>query len=454
MINLQFQYKHVLRFLSEEEIHLMQEEVDISHSLLVEKAGKGNAFLGWIDLPVMIDENLIQNIEAEAKALRDKIEILVVVGIGGSYLGAKAIIEALSSPFSAFYNDKYNPVIVFAGNQLSPDYHADLLDLLDRKEYGLVVISKSGTATEPAITFRLLKNHIEKKYGIEAASTRIITVTDSTKGALKNLSDKHNYKTYSIPNDVGGRYSVLTPVGLLPIAVAGFDIRKLLQGAAEMRKICIETSSLSDNPAACYAAIRNSLYRLGSQIEILVNYEPRLHYFTEWWKQLFGESDGKENEGLFPAGVDFTADLHSMGQYIQEGQRMLFETVIHIQKPKRSVIIPFDEANLDGLNYVAGQSLHDVNNMAAIGTAFAHVDGEVPILDIFLPELDERSLGEMIYFFEFACALSGYLSGINPFNQPGVEAYKNNMFALLGKPGFENETETIRTRLNEEEESI
>ncbi len=450
MINLRFQYKHLLGFLSEEEIHLMQDEVDISHSLLVEKAGKGNQFLGWIDLPSKTDEVLLASIEADAKMIRQKAEILVVIGIGGSYLGARAIIEALSSPFSAFQKDSGNPLVLYAGNNISQDYHSGLLQLLDKKDYALVAISKSGTTTEPAIAFRLLKNHIENKYGAEEAASRIIAITDSSKGALKILAEKNGYKTYVIPNDVGGRFSVLSPVGLLPVAIAGYNIRDLLLGATEMQKVCTETSSLPDNPAACYAAIRSSLYRMGHQIEILVNYEPSLHYFAEWWKQLFGESEGKENEGLFPAAVDFTGDLHSMGQYIQEGQRIFFETVIHIQKSKHLLSVPADVANLDGMNYLAGKTLHEVNHMAALGTTLAHIDGEVPNLDIFLPAIDERSLGELIYFFEFACGLSGYLTGINPFNQPGVEAYKNNMFALLGKPGFENETEAIRERINEE----
>ncbi len=450
MINLQFQYKHTSGFLSEEELHLMQDEVDISYSLLVEKAGKGNQFLGWIDLPAKIDDNLISSIEADAKTIREKAEILVVLGIGGSYIGSRAIIEALSSPFSNFYVNTKNPVVLFAGHTISQDYQAQLLDLLDQKEYAIVLVSKSGNTTEPAIAFRLLKKHIEKKYGAEEAASRIIVITDSSKGALKILSEKNGYKTYGIPEDIGGRFSVLTAVGLLPVAIAGYDIRELLQGAAEMRKVCTESSSLLDNPAACYAAIRASLYRLGFQIEILVNYEPQMHYFTEWWKQLFAESEGKENEGLFPAGVDFTGDLHSMGQYIQEGQRMLFETVIHIQKPKYSLVIPHDENNLDGMNYIAGKTLHEINDLAAMATTLAHVDGEVPNLDIFLPVIDERALGELIYFFEFSCGMSGYLSGLNPFNQPGVEVYKNNMFALLGKPGFENETETIRSRINNE----
>ena len=450
MINLQFQYKHVTRFLSEEEIYLMQEEVDISHSLLIEKAGKGNQHLGWIDLPAKTDDTLINTIEAYSKSLREKIEILVVIGIGGSYLGSKAILEALSSPFSSFYTDNKNPVVLYAGQNISQDYHSELIHLLDKKEYAILVISKSGTTIEPAIAFRLLKNHIEKKYGSEESASRIIVITDSLKGALKSLSEKNGYKTYVIPENIGGRYSVLTPVGLLPVAIAGYNIRELIYGANEMRKACVETSSLLDNPAACYAAIRSSLYRMGSQIEILVNYEPSLHYFTEWWKQLFGESEGKENEGLFPTGANFTSDLHSMGQYIQEGQRMLFETVIHIKKPKHLLSIPADESDMDGLNYLAGKTLHQVNEIAALGTTLAHIDGEVPNLDIFLPAIDERSLGELIYFFEFACGLSGYLLGINPFNQPGVEVYKNNMFALLGKPGFESESEAIRERCNEE----
>lgn len=450
MTNLRFQYGHLSGFLSEEEIFMMQDEIDISHSLLVEKAGKGNEFLGWIDLPARIDESLISRIEADAHLIREKAEIVVVIGIGGSYVGARAIIEALSSPFTAFNTKNKNPVIIYAGHNLSQDYHAALLSLLDNKEYALIVISKSGTTTEPAIAFRLLKKHIERKYGIEEATNRIITVTDGSKGALRILTGKRGYTSYVIPDDIGGRYSVLTPVGLLPVAVAGFDIQELVRGANEMRKICIDSSSLQDNPAACYAAIRSSLYRLGHQIEILVNYEPSLHYFAEWWKQLFGESEGKENEGLFPAAVDFTGDLHSMGQYIQEGQRVIFETVIHVQKPNHSLTIPTDEANLDGMNFLAGKSLFEVNAMAALATTLAHTDGEVPNLEIHIPEIDEFSLGQLIYFFQFSCALSGYLTGINPFNQPGVEAYKNNMFALLAKPGFENETEAIRDRINEE----
>jgi len=450
MIHLQFQYKYVLGFLSEEEIHLMQDEVDIAHSLLVEKAGKGKQLLGWLDLPVHTDEALLSRIESDAKRLREKAELIVVIGIGGFYHGTKAITEALSPPFPALHAESKNPLILFAGNHLGQDYHAELLRLLDKKEYALLVISKSGTITEPAIAFRILKNHIEKKYGSEEAARRIIAVTDTSKGSLKIVSDKNTYQTYSIPDDVEGCFSVLSPVGLLPLAAAGHDIRQLMLGAAEMRKACIGTSSLAENPAACYAAIRALLYRMGKQVEIMVNYEPSLHYFTEWWKQLFAESEGKENEGLFPATAGFTGDLPSMGQYIQQGQRILFETVLHIQKTRHLLSVPLDELNLDNLNYLAGKTLQEVNNMAALGATLAHTDGEVPNLDILLPAIDERSLGELIYFFEFACGLSGYLSGINPFNQPGVEACKNNMFALLGKPGFEQETDSIRKRINEE----
>jgi len=448
MVNLNFNYDHASGFLSEEEVLAMQDEVTVCYDMLIGKTGKGNNFLGWIDLPAQIDEDLIKNIEADAKAIREKAEILVVIGIGGSYLGARAVIDALSSPFTPIACKSKNPLIVYAGNNISQDYHASLLDLLDNKDYAIAVISKSGTTTEPAIAFRLLKNHLEKKYGIEEASSRIIAITDKSRGALKILSDKKGYKTYVIPDDVGGRYSVLTPVGLLPIAVAGYNIRQLIEGAVEMRKLCMETAALIENPAVCYAAVRTSLYRMGNQVEILVNYEPSLHYITEWWKQLYGESEGKEGEGLFPAGVDFTSDLHSMGQYIQEGQRILFETAIRIEKPCLMLTIPYEATDMDGMNFIAGKTLHEVNSMAALGTKLAHIDGDVPNLEITLPAIDERSIGELIYFFEFACGISGYLLGVNPFDQPGVEAYKKNMFALLGKPGYENETEAIRNRLN------
>jgi glucose-6-phosphate isomerase len=451
MIDLSLNRENLVQFIAEEELLAFQEEIDQCHSKLVNKTGKGSDFLGWVDLPVQIDENLLASIEKDAELIRSKAEVFVVIGIGGSYLGARAVIEALQHPFNALLaNEKpANPLIVYAGNSISQTYHAQLLDLLDKKDYALTVISKSGTTTEPAVAFRILKNHLEKKYGKEEAKSRIIAITDKSRGALKKLSDDEGYKTYEIPDDVGGRFSVFTPVGLLPIAIAGFNIRKLVAGAVEMRKHCLESTQINENYAAVYAAIRNTLYRQGKQVEILVNYEPALQYVTEWWKQLYGESEGKEGEGIFPAGVGFTTDLHSMGQYIQEGQRMLFETVISVGAPSRGLTIPSDTANLDGMNFIAGKSLHEVNQMAALGTTLAHVDGDVPNLSINIPRVDENSIGELLYFFEFACGLSGYVLGVNPFDQPGVEAYKKNMFALLNKPGYEKESEAIRHRLGQ-----
>ncbi len=451
MTNLSLNREALAQFIADEEIFAFQDEIDQCHSKLINKTGKGNDFLGWVDLPDQIDEDLLTSIENDARAIRSKAEVFVVIGIGGSYLGARAVIEALQHPFNALLEDEKSksPLIVYAGNSISQTYHAQLLDLLDKKEYALAVISKSGTTTEPAVAFRILKNHIEKKYGREEAKSRIIAITDKSRGALKKLSDDEGYKTYVIPDDVGGRFSVLTPVGLLPIAVAGFDIRKLVDGAAAMRRYCLENTLISENYAAMYAAIRNSLYRQGKQVEILVNYEPALQYVTEWWKQLYGESEGKEGEGIFPAGVGFTTDLHSMGQYIQEGQRMLFETVINVGSPLRGLNIPPDPADLDGMNFIAGKSLHEVNQMAALGTSLAHIDGDVPNISINIPRIDETALGELLYFFEFACGLSGYLLGVNPFDQPGVEAYKKNMFALLNKPGYEKESEAIRHRLGQ-----
>ncbi len=448
MINLKFNHEHLSAFVTDDELLIMQEEVNICHDMLVNKTGKGNDFLGWVDLPEQIDEALLSSIEEDALCIRETAEVFVVIGIGGSYLGARAVIEALSHPFAAMMNTgRKAPVIVYAGNSISQDYHSALLQLLDEKDYALAVISKSGTTTEPAVAFRILKAHLENKYGKEAACSRIISITDKSRGALKKLSTDEGYKTYVIPDDVGGRYSVLTPVGLLPIAVAGFDIRKLVEGAREMRKACIADPAILENPASCYAAIRNSLYRMGKQVEILVNYEPALQFFTEWWKQLYGESEGKEGEGIFPAGVGFTTDLHSMGQYIQEGQRMIFETVISVDSPSRSLNIPFDPADLDGMNFIAGKPLNEVNQMATLGTLLAHIDGDVPNLGISLPKLNEQTIGELLYFFMFACGLSGYILGVNPFDQPGVEAYKKNMFALLGKPGYEKESEALRARI-------
>jgi len=442
-----FSYENALSFVGKQDIYNYQEAIDSHFLAISERTGKGSDFLGWTDLPSATGEDLLNKIEAAASRFREKSEVIVVVGIGGSYLGARAVIEALSPHFSLLNKKAGNPVMLYAGNNISEDYLAELLRVLDEKEYTLTVISKSGTTTEPALAFRLLREHLEKKYGKEEARQRIIAITDKEKGALKQLADEEGYETFVVPDDVGGRYSVLTPVGLLPIAIAGFNIRALLQGARNMETFSASTSKIDENPVAAYAAVRNALYAKGKTTEIMVNYEPRLFYFTEWWKQLYGESEGKENKGIFPAGVSNTTDLHSMGQYIQEGMRILFETVLSVESPRHNLTIPAEEANLDKLNYIAGKRLHEVNHMAELGTALAHVDGGVPNLKVTVPEISETVLGELIYFYEMACAISGYLLGINPFDQPGVEAYKRNMFALLGKPGFEEETEKLREKL-------
>lgn len=448
MSQLRLDLEYLKSFISNDELAVMQEEAARCHEMLIQKTGKGNDFLGWVDLPAEITPGFLQEINADAEKLRSKAEVVVVAGIGGSYLGALAVIDALNHPFDQFINrDKKNPLIVYAGNSISQDYHAALFDLLENKEYAIIVISKSGTTTEPAVAFRMLKAHIEKKYGKEEAKERIIAITDKARGALKKLSDDEGYKTYVIPDNVGGRFSVLTPVGLLPVAVAGFDISAFIAGAVNMHKDCIQEPVIFENTAVTYAAARNALYRRGKQVEILVNYEPSLQYITEWWKQLYGESEGKQGEGIFPAGVGFTTDLHSMGQYIQDGQRVLFETTLLVENAVRSLDIPFDNDNLDGMNFIAGKSMNDVNHMAALGTVLAHVDGDVPNLRIVLPRLNEETLGELLYFFEFACGVSGYMLGVNPFDQPGVEDYKKNMFALLGKPGYEKETDALRQRI-------
>ena len=445
MINLKFDYSKALDFVSKEEILNFQDEINRHFESVNHKTGKGNDFLGWVDLPDGIDEILITKIEKIANALRQKSEIFVVIGIGGSYLGARAVIEALSHHFNQLAGNK--PVILYAGQNISEDYMSDLLEVLDKKDYSLTVISKSGTTTEPAIAFRILKSHLENKYGIEEARKRIVAITDAEKGALKQLATEEGYDTFIVPDDVGGRYSVLTPVGLLPIAIAGFNIRDLLEGARMMKDHVSISKSIDENPVSAYAAVRNTIYNKGMTTEIMVNYEPRLFYITEWWKQLYGESEGKENKGIFPAGVGFTTDLHSMGQYIQEGLRNIFETVLSVENPDKQLNVPKDDKNLDKLNYIAGKPIHQVNHMAEIGTTLAHIDGGVPNLKVSIPKIDERNLGELIYFYELACAISGYILNVNPFDQPGVEAYKKNMFALLGKPGFEKETEAIRKRL-------
>ncbi len=443
-MNIKVNIQHSLNFITHDELHALQHDIDRHYYSILHKTGKGNDFLGWVELPSEIDEGLIHSIEQIADKIRKKAEIFVVIGIGGSYLGARAVIEALSHNFQFLKKDNKNPLIIYAGQNIGEDYLAELLEILDHKDYAMTVISKSGTTTEPAIAFRVLKNHIEKKYGKKEAGERIIAITDKAKGALKKLATEEGYQTFVVPDDVGGRYSVLTPVGLLPIAVAGFDIRKLVKGARDMQELNLQTSSIEKNPMTLYAATRNVLYKKGKLVEILVNYQPNLYYLTEWWKQLYGESEGKEGKGIFPAGVNFTSDLHSMGQYIQEGQRILFETVLSVENPNKVLTVPTDKNDLDGLNYIAGKKLHEVNYMADMGTTLAHVEGGVPNIRIQIPQVSEYYIGQLIYFFEMACAISGYLLHVNPFDQPGVEAYKKNMFALLGKAGFEVETEKLR----------
>lgn len=425
-----------------------EKELESLHKVLVNGTGKGNDFLGWIKLPSRIDPAILRRIKIDAEKIRAQSQLFVVIGIGGSYLGARAVIDCLSHPFLPLLPGSKDPVILYAGENLSEDYHAGLMEILDQYDYSVAVISKSGTTTEPAIAFRIIKAHLEKKYGKKEAAGRIYAVTDVQRGALKKLAEEEKYSTYVIPDNVGGRYSVLTPVGLLPIAVAGFDIEKLIGGARGMMEQCLASADPEKNPAVRYAAIRNALYQSGKPVEILVNYLPNLYYFTEWWKQLYGESEGKENKGIFPAGVGFTTDLHSMGQYIQEGTRLMFETILSVENSGKELRVPFLKEDPDGLNFLAGKRLTGINHMAEMGTLLAHVDGGVPNIRISVTELNEETLGELIYFFEFACALSGYLLGVNPFDQPGVEAYKKNMFALIGKPGFEEEGKKLRERLN------
>jgi glucose-6-phosphate isomerase len=448
MAGLKLDIANVYPFVSEESILGFREQVHTQLTSLKKKTGAGNDFLGWLDLPSNIPEDQINKLEEVAASLREKAEIVVVVGIGGSYLGAKSIISALSHNFDKYQEKKKGPDMIFAGQNIGEDYLSELIEVLDTRSYAIIVISKSGTTTEPAIAFRILKKHLEEKVGPGEASQRIIAITDERKGALRKLSDQVGYRSFIIPDDVGGRYSVLTPVGLLPIACAGNDIREFIKGATALMNQTGLDIPFEENPAALYAAARNALYRNGRTIEILANYNEKLTYFSEWWKQLYGESEGKENKGIFPASVNFTADLHSMGQYIQEGERMLFETVISVSNPDRQLTIPEDAGNLDQLNYLAGKRINEVNRMAELGTLLAHVDGGVPNMRIEIPAINEYQLGELVYFFEIACGISGYLLGVNPFDQPGVEAYKKNMFALLEKPGFENETMAIRERLN------
>ena len=435
---------HTKPFLDDALVRNIESRISDTYKTVFDKTGAGNDFLGWVNLPSETDENLLADIEQTAATLRKKSDVFVVVGIGGSYLGARAVIEALQNHFAPLTGEK--PLVVYAGHNMSEDYLVDLLKVLDKKDYSLAVISKSGTTTEPAIAFRILKQHIINKYGEQEAASRIVAITDKARGALKQLANVKGYKTYIVPDDVGGRFSVLTPVGLLPIAVAGIDIRKLVAGAAMMERQCKENPTVT-NPVSQYAVARQTLYAQGLTTEIMVNYEPRLVYFSEWWKQLYGESHGKQHKGIFPASVTFSTDLHSMGQYIQDGLRNLFETVISVENSNHELCIPTEADDLDQLNYIAGKRISEVNHKAELGTVLAHEDGGVPNIRIVIPEVSAYVLGQLIYFFEMACALSGYMLEVNPFDQPGVEAYKKNMFALLGKKGFEEKTAELNRRL-------
>ncbi|CEI71680.1 MULTISPECIES: glucose-6-phosphate isomerase [Romboutsia] len=448
MGTIKFDYSKALGFFKQHEIDCMQTYVDAAHRMIHEKTGLGNDFLGWVELPNNYDKEEFSRIKKAADKITSDSDVLLVIGIGGSYLGARAAIEMVSHSFrnNLEREDRKSPQIYYVGNNISSTYMMDLLDVIKDKDVSINVISKSGTTTEPAIAFRIFKDFLEKKYGKEEASKRIYATTDAKKGALRQLANEEGYETFIIPDDVGGRFSVLTPVGLLPIACAGLDIDAMMKGAQDASQE-FKASDLKTNYSYQYAVVRNILHRKGKDVEMLVNYEPQLHYVAEWWKQLYGESEGKDNKGIFPASVDFSTDLHSMGQYIQEGKRILFETVLNVEKSKRNITIEEADVDLDGLNYLAGKTVDFVNKKAFEGTMLAHTDGQVPNLIINIPQLDEYNFGYLVYFFEKACALSGYLLGVNPFNQPGVEAYKKNMFALLGKPGFEKEKEELEKRL-------
>lgn len=439
------------QFLKPGTIEAYEEKVKAVQEALENGTCPGNDFLGWLHLPSSITPAFLDEVQACANTLREKCEVVVVAGIGGSYLGARAVIEALGNSFAWLVNDKKNPAILFAGNNIGEDYLAELTDYLKDKKFGVINISKSGTTTETALTFRLLKKQCEAQRGKEEAKDVIVAITDAKKGAARTCADKEGYKSFVIPDNVGGRFSVLTPVGLLPIACAGFDIKALVQGAAGMEKATGKDVALQENIAAQYAVVRHALYReMGKKIEIIVNFQPKLHFIGEWWKQLYGESEGKDHLGIYPAACDFTTDLHSMGQWIQEGERSIFETVISVEQPNKKMLFPKDDENLDGLNFLAGKRVDEVNKMAELGTRLAHVDGGVPNIRISLPELNEYYIGQLLYFFEIACGISGNLLGVNPFNQPGVEAYKKNMFALLNKPGYEAESKAIQERLANE----
>jgi glucose-6-phosphate isomerase len=451
MKNIQLDITKAACFLEAGAVKAFEPKVKAAQQALEDGTCPGNDFLGWLHLPSSITPAFLDEVQATANTLREKCEAIVVAGIGGSYLGARAVIEALGNSFTWLIQDKCNPIILFAGNNIGEDYLAEMTEYLKGKKFGVINISKSGTTTETALTFRLLKKQCEVQMGKEAAKDVIVAVTDAVKGAARVCADKEGYKTFVIPDNVGGRFSVLTPVGLLPIACAGFDIKALVQGATDMEKACGKDVPFEENIAAQYAAVRNGLYQAGKKIEIMVNYQPKLHFVSEWWKQLYGESEGKDKKGIFPASVDFTTDLHSMGQWIQDGERTIFETVISIEKPNRTMLFPSDEENLDGLNFLAGKRVDEVNKMAELGTRLAHVDGGVPNIRISVPELNEYYIGQLIYFFEIGCGISGNVLGVNPFNQPGVEAYKKNMFALLNKPGYEADSKAIQERLAKEQ---
>ena len=438
-------------FLAEDAVKAYEPKVKAAQEALENGTCEGNDFLGWLHLPSSITPEFLNEIQAVANTLREKCEVVVVAGIGGSYLGARAVIEGLGNSFAWLVNDKKNPTILFAGNNIGEDYLFELTSFLKDKKFGVINISKSGTTTETALAFRLLKKQCEDQRGKEEAKDVIVAVTDAKKGAARTCADKEGYKSFIIPDNVGGRISVLTPVGLLPIAVAGFDVKQLVAGAADMEKACGKDVAFEENPAAIYAATRQALYtQAGKKIEIVCNFQPKLHYFAEWWKQLYGESEGKDQKGIFPAACDFTTDLHSMGQWIQQGERSIFETVISVETPNEKLLFPHDDENLDGLNFLEGKRVDEVNKMAELGTRLAHVDGGVPNILVNVPELNAYYLGQLIYFFEKACGISGLLEEVNPFNQPGVEAYKKNMFALLNKPGYEAESKAIQERLKNE----
>ena len=438
-------------FLAEGAVKAYEPKVKAAQEALENGTCEGNDFLGWLHLPSSITPEFLNEIQAVANTLREKCEVVVVAGIGGSYLGARAVIEGLGNSFAWLVNDKKNPTILFAGNNIGEDYLFELTSFLKDKKFGVINISKSGTTTETALAFRLLKKQCEDQRGKEEAKDVIVAVTDAKKGAARTCADKEGYKSFIIPDNVGGRFSVLTPVGLLPIAVAGFDVKQLVAGAADMEKACGKDVAFEENPAAIYAATRQALYtQAGKKIEIVCNFQPKLHYFAEWWKQLYGESEGKDQKGIFPAACDFTTDLHSMGQWIQQGERSIFETVISVETPNEKLLFPHDDENLDGLNFLEGKRVDEVNKMAELGTRLAHVDGGVPNILVNVPELNAYYLGQLIYFFEKACGISGLLEEVNPFNQPGVEAFKKNMFALLNKPGYEAESKAIQERLKNE----